>query len=68
VIAAGPDRALCFTCGTLNDVGRITTGGIITYNPVPNHGDDFLAGITRGSDWAIWFTEGTRLPYMSPAK
>ena len=58
-IGAGADRALWFTCGTLNVLGRITTAGAVTYYPVPNHGDDFLEGITRVPDGAMWFTEAS---------
>ena len=40
-------------------MGRITTAGAIRYYPVPSHGDDFLEGITRGPDGAMWFTEAS---------
>ncbi|MDQ2872041.1 MAG: hypothetical protein M3R35_02805 [Candidatus Eremiobacteraeota bacterium] len=55
-LANGPDGALWFTDSGLNEIGRITTGGQVTYYPVPlaNSG---LAAITADSDGALWFTQ-----------
>ena len=59
-IAAGGDGALWFTCGTLDELGRITLGGAISYRPVPSHpGGDFLDGITCAPDGSVWFTEAS---------
>jgi virginiamycin B lyase len=55
-IAAGPDGALWFTESTSNQIGRITTTGILTEYPVPTTGAA-LRGIASGPDGALWFTE-----------
>ena len=54
-IIAGPDGALWFTQPRDNQIGRITTAGVVTeYNvPAPNAKPD---AITRGPDNNLWFT------------
>jgi virginiamycin B lyase len=54
-ITAGPDGALWFTEESANQIGRITTSGVLTeYALAPGSGP---VGITVGRDRAIWFTE-----------
>ncbi len=59
-ITAGPDGALWFTESMADQIGRITTAGLVTEFPLPDrnrvHGSP--DGITAGPDGAIWFTEG----------
>ena len=55
-IASGPDGALWFTEYYANDIGRITTAGVITAYSVPTAGGD-PAGIVAGPDGALWFVE-----------
>ena len=55
-IAAGSDGALWFTEEFKNQIGRITTQGIVTEFPVPTQ-SSFPYGITAGPDGALWFTE-----------
>jgi virginiamycin B lyase len=58
-IANGPDGAMWFTvtCNPCaNDqIGRITTAGVITEFPAP--GDGSLGGIAAGPDGALWSTD-----------
>jgi virginiamycin B lyase len=58
-ITSGPDGAIWFTAGGLNEIGRITTSGAITYYPIPSPPFSGPNGITNGPDGALWFTEGT---------
>ena len=59
-IQAGPDRALWFGCGIADEIGRITTGGSITYYPIPSHpGGDFVESIASGPGGALSFTESS---------
>ena len=55
-ITVGPDGALWFTEFDAGSIGRITTGGGITYYPLLNSNDK-PAEITSGPDGGIWFTE-----------
>jgi virginiamycin B lyase len=57
-ITTGPDGALWFTKYYTNEVGRITTSGVITTYSAPGgpNGSGPLS-ITAGSDGALWFTE-----------
>ena len=59
-IAVGSDRALWFTEGCGNKIGRITTTGTITEYPIPpsksGYGNNPFA-ITSGPDGNLWFTE-----------
>jgi virginiamycin B lyase len=54
-ITTGPDGALWFI-EKPNQIGRITTAGVITQFPVPT-GSLELLGLTAGPDGALWFTE-----------
>ncbi len=55
-ITKGPDGAIWFTETNGNNVGRITTDGVISEYaiPTPNAQPN---GITTGPDGALWFTE-----------
>ena len=55
-IAAGPDGALWFVEDQANQVGRITTAGVLTEYPVPTP-SSFPYAIAPGPDGAGWFTE-----------
>src|SRR5450755_1737484 len=55
-ITAGPDGALWFTEEIGNNIGRITTAGVVTEYPVPTPNGQLFA-ITSGPDEALWFTE-----------
>ena len=56
-ITAGPAGNLWFTEFTGNNIGQITTDGVIAEFPVPTPNSG-LRGITSGPDGNIWFTEG----------
>lgn len=61
-IATGSDGALWFTIYRGQNLGRLTTGGALTYYPIPsgyNSGSPYSgsAGIARGPDGAVWFAE-----------
>jgi virginiamycin B lyase len=54
-ITTGPDGALWFTESFASQIGRITTGGVITEYPITaNTGP---SSIVTGPDGALWFTE-----------
>ena len=55
-ITAGPDRALWFTEGNGNKIGRITTTGEVEEFRVPTPASS-PQGIAAGPDGALWFTE-----------
>lgn len=58
-IASGAG-ALWFTCYNLNEIGRVTTRGVVTYFPVPDHIPNYpnvMYGIVQGPGGAMWFTE-----------
>jgi virginiamycin B lyase len=61
VIAVGPDGALWFTENSANQIGRITTAGVITEYPTLSS----LGGITAGPDGALWFTAGNSIGRMT---
>jgi len=52
-IAPGPDGALWFLDSN-QQIGRISTAGLVTQYPIPDFTND---GITAGPDGALWFTE-----------
>src|SRR5205085_1657910 len=56
MITAGPDGALWFTETQGNQIGRITSTGVVTEYPVPTP-SSHPWGITAGPDGALWFTE-----------
>src|SRR5258706_11344356 len=57
-ITTGPDGALWFieAGNQINQIGRITTAGVITEFPIPTITAG-ASGITTGPDGALWFTE-----------
>jgi virginiamycin B lyase len=55
-ITTGPDGALWFTETGANQIGRITTAGVITKFKIPTAGSEPV-NITTGPDGALWFTE-----------
>src|SRR5947207_4666187 len=55
-ITAGPDGNLWFTEYNGNNIGRITTAGVIT-EFAQNTVNVGPVGITAGPDGALWFTE-----------
>ena len=55
-IAAGTDGNLWFTEALGNQIGRITTVGVVTEFPTPT-ADSAPYGITTGPDGNLWFTE-----------
>lgn len=55
-ITPGPDGALWFTGQAGNQVGRITTDGVVTLFGVPT-ANSSPASITTGPDGRIWFSE-----------
>jgi streptogramin lyase len=57
-IVSGPDGALWFTEQSGNQIGRITTAGVITEFTIPSNASP--VSITVGPDGALWFTEGNR--------
>src|SRR5438105_13367484 len=57
-ITSGPDGNLWFTELIGNQIGRITSAGIITEFPVPSSASHPF-GITAGPDGKLWFTEST---------
>ncbi len=60
-IAAGPDGALWFTEG--NQIGRMTTDGVVTFVPVSVASGD----ITTGPDGNLWFIEGNAIGRITTA-
>ena len=59
-ITVGPDGAPWFTAYATNQIGRITSTGIITDYALPTYTQPFTSepyGITSGPDGALWFTE-----------
>ena len=55
-ITAGPDGNLWFTEIASNNIGRISTAGVITEFAVPTANSQPV-GITAGPDGNLWFTE-----------
>src|SRR5439155_6426898 len=55
-ITAGPDGNLWFTEIASNNIGRISTAGVITEFAVPT-ANSAPFGITAGPDGNLWFTE-----------
>ena len=55
-IAAGPDGNLWFTEQAANQIGRITTTGIVADFPIPT-ANSLPQGIAAGPDGNLWFTE-----------
>ena len=55
-IAVGPDGNLWFTEYTANQIGRVTSAGVITEFPIPS-ANSGPWGIVAGPDGNLWFTE-----------
>src|SRR5207249_2283249 len=55
-ITAGPDGNLWFTESAGNQIGRITTAGVVSEFAVPT-ANSSLVGITVGPDGNLWFSE-----------
>ncbi len=58
-ITVGPDGNLWFTEGISNQIGRITTAGVVTEFNVGISPNSDPLGITTGPDGNVWFTEFT---------
>jgi virginiamycin B lyase len=58
-ITVGPDGALWFAESSANQIGRITTDGVITEYPLSTAGSEnsWPTGPILGSDGALWFYE-----------
>jgi virginiamycin B lyase len=63
-IVAGADGALWFTVFRNKIIGRITVTGSITEYSVPSV--DYLVGITKGPDGALWFAAGNKIGRFAP--
>jgi streptogramin lyase len=55
-VAAGSDGSLWFTEQAANQIGRITTTGVVAEFPIPT-ANSLPQGIAAGSDGNLWFTE-----------
>jgi virginiamycin B lyase len=56
-ITSGPDGALWFTENATNQIGRVTTTGVVSNEfAIPTSGSD-PDGIVAGPDGTLWFTE-----------
>jgi virginiamycin B lyase len=70
-IVAGSDGALWFTGGGANEIGRITTAGVVTEFSIPvPAGVSVYTNIAAGPDGALWFglakeTGNRRPPFAS---
>lgn len=53
----GPDNAMWFTDGGLNEIGRVAPNGALTEFPLHTGAGLQPQGITVGADGALWFTE-----------
>jgi hypothetical protein len=53
----GPDNAIWFTDGGLNEIGRVAQNGTVTAFPLRTGAGLEPQGITVGTDGALWFTE-----------
>ena len=58
-IMAGPDDAMWFVESGADQIGRITTDGVITEYPLPTRGTvkSWPTRLTPGTDGALWFYE-----------
>ena len=67
-ITSGPDGNLWFTEAGMNQIGRITPGGVVTEFPIPTAGS-VPYFITSGPDGNLWFTEnsGNNIGRITPA-
>jgi streptogramin lyase len=67
-LSVGPDGNLWFTEPDADNIGRITTAGVITEFPVPTAAS-LPEGITAGPDGNLWFTEAgaSKIGMITPA-
>jgi len=67
-IITGPDGNLWFAESNGNQIGRITTAGVITEFPIPT-ANSYPYGIAAGPDGNLWFVEaiGNQIGKMTPA-
>lgn len=67
-IVTGPDGALWFPgeTGAGAFIGRITTGGSMSFGGLAGAGVTETHGITVGTDRALWIAAGARLARVSP--
>ena len=67
-IAVGKDGNLWFTETYGNNIGKITTQGVITEYPILTTPNPSPKGITRGPDGNVWFTEviSNRIGQITP--
>jgi len=56
-ITSATDGNLYFTCNTYDQVGQITTSGVITYDSVPTWGPVGIPGIVQATDGNLYFTD-----------
>jgi hypothetical protein len=61
-MAAGPDGNIWFTDSGLNQIGRLTPAGHLTFFNVPT---GTLGAITAASDNALWFVDGQNIDRIS---
>jgi virginiamycin B lyase len=69
-IIVGPDGNMWFTEFTAHKIGKITTSGVITEYPIPNHaiGSSFetgATGITTGPDGNLWYAHVNKVAKMT---
>jgi streptogramin lyase len=57
IVTPGPDGNLWFTEQSSNDIGRITTAGVITEFPISANATPW--GIVQGPDGNLWFTDSS---------
>jgi len=57
-IVTGPDGALWFTERSVNKIGRMSAGGVVTEYPGLTPGEP--TSITVGPDGALWFADYIR--------
>jgi virginiamycin B lyase len=55
-LTVGPDHAMWFTLFGSNQIGRITTAGVVREFNIPT-ANSYADVITAGADGALWFTE-----------
>jgi virginiamycin B lyase len=65
----GPDNAIWFTDGGLNEIGRIDQNGNVSHFPLTRLPHLQPQGITVGADGNLWFTEllGNRIGRIIPS-
>ena len=68
-IAAGPDDNLWLTCGSSNQVEKISPAGSVLGTFTLQHPGSYPVGIATGPDGNVWFGEhdGNRIARITPA-